>query len=228
MNDNFCVYLDAGHGGVDASGQYVTEGKWFEHSEGTFHAGSFFYEGVFNRILTDRVAQKLQNLSINYIIVSHEYLDLTLTTRVNTANWYYDNYKKGILISNHANASRSHRARGFELYTYFGNSNADKLADLYWNNVEQLLVKDITADRNRNRRLTEPITMRTDKSDGDHDKEANFYMLRETKMPAVLVEHLFFDNFEDAKLLVDDEVIDRFAEAQIRTIIQYIDKYFRS
>jgi N-acetylmuramoyl-L-alanine amidase len=39
-------------------------------------------------------------------------------------------------------------------------------------------------------------------------------------MPAILVEHLFFDNYEDAKLLMDDEIVERFAEAQVRTIIE--------
>jgi N-acetylmuramoyl-L-alanine amidase len=42
-------------------------------------------------------------------------------------------------------------------------------------------------------------------------------------MPAVLIEHLFFDNFQDAQLLMDPEIVDRFAEAQVRTIIEYIN-----
>ena len=39
---------------------------------------------------------------------------------------------------------------------------------------------------------------RLDYSDGDVDKEANFYVLRKTKMPAVLLEMWFFDNYNDA------------------------------
>ena len=65
--------------------------------------------------------------------------------------------------------------------------------------------------------------MRSDMSDGDHDKEANFYMLRKTVMPAILIEHLFFDNYRDALLMFDEDVIERFVEAQVRTIINYIN-----
>ena len=63
--------------------------------------------------------------------------------------------------------------------------------------------------------------MRTTPSGSEHDNEANFYILRKTNMPAILVEHLFFDNYDDAMLLMDDNIIDLFAEAQVRTIIEY-------
>lgn len=42
-------------------------------------------------------------------------------------------------------------------------------------------------------------------------------------MPAILVEHLFFDNYEDALLLMDDEIVERFAEAEVRTVIDYMN-----
>ena len=211
MNDKFCVYLDAGHGSIDAKGNYVTApSKMFEHSRGEFHDGKFFYEGVWNRTLTDVVAEKLKNLGINHVVVSHEYLDLSLHYRVDVANWYHKNYKKGVYISNHSNASASHTARGFEVYTTPGVTKSDKLAELHWNNV-----KDLLGDR---------IRYRPDKSDGDHDKEARFFVLSKTHMPAILIEHLFFDNFEDAKLLMNDEIVERFAEAQVRTVIKYINQ----
>ncbi|MEL7021126.1 MAG: N-acetylmuramoyl-L-alanine amidase, partial [Bacteroidota bacterium] len=76
MFDNFCVYLDAGHGGLDAQGQYVTApSKMFRHQRGTFHAGGTFYEGVWNRTLTNRVILKLKRLGITYKLLHHEYLD---------------------------------------------------------------------------------------------------------------------------------------------------------
>jgi N-acetylmuramoyl-L-alanine amidase len=65
--------------------------------------------------------------------------------------------------------------------------------------------------------------MRNQASGGDHDNEANFYILRKTNVPAILIEHLFFDNFDDATLLMDDSVVDLFAEAQVRTIIEYFN-----
>jgi N-acetylmuramoyl-L-alanine amidase len=211
MNDNFCVYLDAGHSGLDKAGKYLTPGKRFKHVKGVFHGNGYFYEGVWNRTLTNLVARKLSQLSIPHIIVSHDYLDTSLEERVDRANWYHRNYKSGIFISNHANASASHLARGFEVYTSRGRTKADPLADLHWNNVNELLGKPGT------------IQMRSDKSDGDLDREAGFYVLRQTVMPAMLVEHLFFDNYLDALLLMNDDVIDKFAEAQVRTIIEHMN-----
>lgn len=207
MKTDFCVFLDAGHGGLDKAGKYVTApSKQFKHDKGEFHGDGWFYEGVFNRTLTNRVAAKLTNLGMPNIIVSHEYLDISLHYRVDLANWYHRNYKKGLYISNHANASSSGRARGFEVYTTRGKTKSDQVATLHYKNVQDLL-----GDR---------IKYRPDRSDGDADREANFFVIKNTAMPAILVEHLFFDNFDDASLLIDDEIIERFAEAQVRTVIE--------
>ena len=210
MLADYCVYLDAGHGAIDENGKYVTApNKQFEHSKGTFHNGKWFYEGVWNRKLTNRVAAKLKNLGISHLIVSHEYLDLSLAYRVDVANWHHKNYKKGIFIANHANASGAHSARGFEVYTTPGTTKSDALAEMHWKNVDSL--------------LGDKIKMRPGTSDGDQDKEANFYVIKYTSMPAMLVEHLFFDNYDDAMLLMDDEILEKFAEAQVRTIIDYFN-----
>lgn len=210
MITDFCVYLDAGHGGLNPSGAYTTApSKMHYHTNGVFHNGGYFYEGVFNRALTNRVVRKLNNLKINNLVVSHEYLDLSLQHRVDTANWYHKNYKKGIYISNHANASVNNRARGFEVYTTPGQTQSDAFADLLYKQVEGL--------------LGNKIRMRSDRLDGDYDKEARFYVIRKTYMPAILVEHLFFDNYEDAKLLMNEEVVELFAEAQVRSIVEFLN-----
>lgn len=209
MITDFCVYLDAGHGGLDPTGAYTTApSKMFYHNNGVFHNGGYFYEGVFNRVITNRVAAKLKNLGIPNLIVSHDYLDVSLSYRVDTANWYHRNYKKGIYISNHANASGNHQARGFEVYTTPGQTQSDTFADLLYKQVEGL--------------LGDKIRLRSDRLDGDYDKEARFYVIRRTYMPAILIEHLFFDNYEDAKLLMDEEVIELFSEAQVRTILEFL------
>ena len=55
--------------------------------------------------------------------------------------------------------------------------------------------------------------MRFDNSDGDPDKEADFYILRNTKCPAVLTENFFMDNPVDCKLMLSDDGRQRIAEA---------------
>ena len=44
-----------------------------------------------------------------------------------------------------------------------------------------------------------------DLKDGDTDYEANFYVIKNTDMPAVLIENMFFDNYNDASLLTEEE-----------------------
>jgi N-acetylmuramoyl-L-alanine amidase len=209
MNTDFCVFLDAGHGSIDPNtGKYVTApSKQYEHRSGIFHNGRWFFEGVWNRVLTERVAQKLDTLHINYVKVYHEYLDMSLSYRVDAANWYNKYYKKTLFVSNHSNASGSGAARGFEVYTSPGTTKSDQVATAYFNNV-----KDLFGNK---------ITYRQDSGDGDPDREASFYVLRNTAMSAILGEHLFFDNFEDASLLMLDETVEMFAEAQVRTIVEF-------
>jgi N-acetylmuramoyl-L-alanine amidase len=41
-------------------------------------------------------------------------------------------------------------------------------------------------------------------ADGDSDKESNFYVLRNTKCPAVLTENFFQDTKKDVEFLLSD------------------------
>lgn len=203
------VYLDAGHGGLaPGNGTYTTHpDKQFRHGNQSFHRFGWFYEGVWNRDMLVRVFKRLRALSIRTIIVSHAWQDTPLAQRTERANWYHKNWRPGILVSLHANASPTHNARGYEVYTSPGPTSADLLAELHWQATRDLL-------GNR-------IRMRDDISDGDHDKEAQFWMLQKTVMPAILVEHLFFDQHEDAQLLMDETILDLFAEATVRAIVEY-------
>lgn len=207
MVKDFLVFLDAGHGGLDPSGRYTTApSKQFKHTRGTFHKDGWFYEGVWNRTLTNRVAEKLAHLDISYYMVSHAYVDTPLQYRVEVANWLSRQVAKSLYISNHSNAGGG-AARGFELFTSPGQTTSDKIADLHWKNVNDLLAERI-------------FRYRSETTDGDVDKEANLYVLKNTRMPAILIEHLFFDNYDDCMQLMDDEIVERFAEAQVRTIIE--------
>lgn len=206
------VFLDCGHGGLNKNGGYTTApSKMFRHSRGDFHGGGVFYEGVFNRQLTRQVASKLNMLGIPFLYVSHKSADYSLQYRANAANFYHQYHQNNILISNHANASRSHLARGFEVYSSSGHTQADVLAEMLWKQIVKLL-------------SGYDVRMRSDLSDGDHDKEERFYILQKTLMPAILVENLFFDNYDDARLLMNPIIQDLLAEAQVRAVVQYLSQ----
>jgi len=65
--------------------------------------------------------------------------------------------------------------------------------------------------------------MRKDYRDGDADKEANFYVLRNTAMPAILSENFFMTNEKECRLIMSEEGRDRIAKIHFE-MIQQIEK----
>lgn len=101
-------------------------------------------------------------------------------------------YANGIgamaFISIHANAAESKAAHGFEVFTSPGETGADFIASSIFTHIHRAFPE---------------LRARTDYDDGDPDKEANFFVLRNTQMPAVLVELAFITNFSEEILLGD-------------------------
>lgn len=202
---DFLLILDAGHGGVNPeTGEYTTApAKMWEHDVGEFHEGSKFYEGVFNRELAARVLEKAKRLHIPTVTTHDTFRDTPLSERVSKANFYHRVQPNSLFVSIHANASATHTARGTEVYTSPGETRADVYAMHYWSSL-----RDLFGKRSK-------IRFR----EGHPDKEANFYVVTRTTMPALLVETLFFDNLDDALLLMQDDVQNIFAEAIIQASI---------
>lgn len=165
------VLLDNGHGGLE-NGEYTTPGKrkdWGQHG--------IIYEGEFNRAIVNGIIERLTLLNINYVNIAPEYRDVTLETRVNRANKYPAG--DSFYLSVHSNAGGGH---GSEMFTSPGPTKSDTIATVFGEEF-----KNEFPDRK----------LRTDFSDGDLDKERNFYVLTRTRMPAVLTENFFMDNLEE-------------------------------
>jgi len=196
------VYLDAGHGGISpVNKEYTTApSKQFHFKTDVMHHQGWFYEGVKNREYINRIYQILSDRgNVVPIIVNHDWIDTPLHNRVQLVNYMHNTLQmKGIYFSEHSNAAPGN-ARGFSVWTSKGETTSDKLADL--------MIKYYKKSFN-----TSGIRIREDKADGDSDYEANFYVLRKTDMPAVLSENLFFDNLEDAKLLMDTDYKEKYCE----------------
>lgn len=200
------LFLDAGHGAIDPStGKYTTAGKFFDHKGfNEFHnKGSVFYEGLFNRAVANKVIQKSQSNGIKVIPLYHDYLDTPLQARTAIANQYHKTVQEGILISIHGNAANT-KARGYSVWTSKGQTNSDKIADHLWNQIAT------------QSKIHIPMMKQT--IDGDVDYEEGFHMVVNSVMPAVLIEHLFFDNLEDARLMMRDDVQELFADVIINTV----------
>lgn len=198
------IVLDFGHGGIDSNGKYTTKGK--KH---IFENGDIAYEGVLNREIGLKIKQKLEvdnSLNVITTVSADNSDDMPLKERVSIANKY--DPKTTILVSIHSNAFNG-KARGFEIFTTKGVTNSDALAEYIANEVEYLY-KSIN------------LNLRFDNSDGDKDKESDFYVLRKSACPAVLLECLFFDNREDFEFLRNDEFQNDLAKCISKGILNFV------
>ena len=195
MTSKFLWLLDNGHGGV-IDGLYQTEGK----RSPKWDDGSILYEGEFNRSIVNRLIELMTADRINYVNIAPELEDVSLNERVRRANNYH-NQSKCVYVSIHANAGGG---KGFEVYTSPGDTKSDKVATVFFNEFKQEFPE---------------AKMRSDESDGDVDKEANFYVLKNTYMPAILTENFFMDNEQECKqYLMTREGRDRIALAHYAAI----------
>lgn len=178
---NYVWIIDEGHGGM-RNGIYTTApSKMHKFNDFTI------YEGVINRLIGDIVVKELFARKIDCVVVADQWEDTPLSQRVNRADNVYRKHKNSIYISIHSNAGGG---SGFEIFTSPGQTKSDKVANVFC----ETYTKHFPNHK-----------FRADKADGDADKEADFYVLRKTDCPAVLVENLFFDNHEEAKYLVSPE-----------------------
>jgi len=177
---NYLWLLDAGHGGLTKDGKYTTgPAKMF-----TFPDGVTVYEGVINRKIADLVYNALESKQIDFALVYDDVEDTPLSQRTMTADNVYRKDKRAVYLSVHSNAGGG---SGFEIFTSPGQTKSDKIANIFC----EIYQKRFPG-----------FPFRADKSDGDADKEADFYVLRKTDCPALLVENLFFDNRTDANFLL--------------------------
>lgn len=202
MKDSIIFLLDPGHGGIDPSGNYTTApAKMFK-----FEDGFTIYEGYFNREIVKKLEHKLKTLGIPFFNVAHPYKDTPLRDRVAVANEIAEKWNgQAVYISIHGNAGKG---TGFEVYTSKGETMSDPIAEYYLDAMAELF-----PDKAK----------RVDLSDGDGDKEANFYVLKNTSMPAILTESFFMDNREDAELMLSYEGTSKIVNAHLRTIEKVIE-----
>lgn len=191
------MIIDNGHG-VDTAGKCSP--VWSD--------GSKLWEYEFNRDVAARIAYHCKMDGIKFRMLVPEMRDISLAERCKRANAIYDSIaEECFLLSIHANAGRG---TGFEVWTSKGKTKSDAYADIFMEEAERELKE---------------FKMRKDYTDGDSDKEDQFYILRHTKMPAILTENLFMDNERDCRFLLSDEGRERIAEFHFRAIKRIVDTY---
>lgn len=192
------IFTDSGHGGLVAGqdGKLVyTTGmkKRYTHEDSTEAL-----EGVINRQAEQLIINHWDADGRPWVDISSGNLDIPLSTRCNLANDLYNHYRKKyncLYLSLHSNAGKG---TGIEIFTSPGQTKSDKYATIWINALQEEFPE---------------FKFRMDTRDGDKDKEANFYVLRNTNMPAVLGEFLFFDNYLDWQKLQSKDIMARYALA---------------
>lgn len=169
-------------------------------------------EYKYSRELCKTIKPILEDLGYKtFIDIEDDSIPNELKTRCDIVNKLQDKYKNCIYISIHLNAAGSdgkwHKGTGWEIYTSVGKTEADNLATYIYNAAKKNLPN---------------VKFRTDFSDGDPDKEANLYVLKNTKCPAVLTENMFQDNKDDVEFLLSDEGFHELVRLHVEGIVNYI------
>ena len=194
---NVIIIIDAGHGSL-LNGKYTTDpktGKWYDHKDKSlnFHGikgNSIYYEGVGNRILANTLGAFLTARGYTVLYSYDEVKDTSLADRgkfcdqINAAAKLVG--KKVIIIPVHSNATIG--GKGLEVITSVGKTVSDTLAERIYTALTPF-AKEYG------------IVLRTDRSDGDSDKERNLAMTADVVAPSAFLELCFFDNLQEAKLL---------------------------
>ena len=194
------IILDNGHG-------KETAGK----RSPVWSDGSQLFEWEFNRDIVKRIARELKKADIPFETLVPEDTDVPLQERCRRANKLTASpHGHAVLLSVHGNAGCG---TGWEAYTSRGRTDADSIATDLYNFAEKEFGKD-------------GWKIRKDITDGDPDKEANFYILKYSLCPAVLTENFFMDNENDCRFMISEEGRERIAKIHIEAIKNIKDRFF--
>lgn len=167
--------------------------------------GRQFFEHEFNRDISSRIMQKLDQLGVSYFNVVPETTDVSLSTRVSRANSESSSLPK-MFLSIHSNSStmsawETRDIKGIESWFYGSSSNGKRLASAF----QRHLIRQ-TGFRDRGIKYHDP-TYRS------------FYVLRKTSMPAILTESGFYTNQSEVVKLLDPAVREQIAQAHVDAIM---------
>ncbi|MET0554852.1 MAG: N-acetylmuramoyl-L-alanine amidase [Vicinamibacteria bacterium] len=215
------VVIDPGHGGEEV--------------------GAKGPGGTFEKDVTLAFARKLRSalansLGVQAFLTRDRDVEVPLDDRSAFAN----NYKADLFISVHANASRSHGAKGSEVYFLSyqatdeesrrlaqaeggdigagaGVAAGSDLALILWDMAQ---AEHLEASSALATRIQEELAEVTG-SQGRGIKQAPFRVLVGAAMPAVLLEVAFISNPEEEKLLVSEAYQNKVVGAVVRGVARY-------
>lgn len=170
------------------------------HGKNTSGKRSFdgsLLEWEFNNDVTNRLQKYLIEYGVDVVLTAPSDIDTPLNERVRIANAT----NADIFVSLHANGfgTNWNAAHGWEIYYSKGSEKGARLA----NCIHDASIPYLGL-ANRGIKTT-----------------TDFVVVRQTKAPAVLIEHGFYTNREDIKLLKSDTFREKCAIADAKGILKY-------
>jgi N-acetylmuramoyl-L-alanine amidase len=139
-----------------------------------------------------------------------------------------------IFVSIHANSSLNRRARGFEVW-YLDPDYRRELIDrskygesatiVNWLTEEEYTTESIMMGRGILNRMEEALGGATPNRGLKAEK---WFVVRNARMPAVLVELPFVTNQEDAEIMADSAYLMKFADAVYKGIVDFVTAFERT
>lgn len=209
------ILIDNGHGSnTEQNGKMSPKLDSSMNIGDEFTNGGRFREWKYNRVVSHQIVEKLKSMNYDARLVVPEDRDISLSERIRRINTICN--KEGaanvLLISVHSNAvgdgSQWMTGKGWEAYTTRGKTKSDILAEYLYKRADENL---------KGRKIREDWT------DGDRDKEADFYIIKKAYCPAVLTENFFYDNKDDLQYLTSEEGVHGVVRLHIEGIIDYIN-----
>jgi len=155
------------------------------------------FEFKYNRLIASFLFTLLKESNIDYTELVPGLEDVSLRRRVKEANKLSKKLNKAcVFISIHGNAyPKDHNVKGVETFFYPGSEDGYKIAQKFQRNIA-------SETKWRDRGV----------------KPAKFYVIRKTKMPAILTENGFYTNFEQCMKMMEASWQKRIAYAHYRAI----------
>jgi len=193
------VVIDPGHGGVDG---------------GTGDGGSLLEKNI-NLDIALRVKRNLDKKNILVFMTRVEDVSLESKSKISTSRYRRDLDGRKVIIdksngdafvSIHVNADRNApNARGAIAFYYRTSEEGKLLAEKVGNSIDKIVYRKYLKN--------ESLSTEIDSQD--------LFVLRETKIPGILLEVGFITNSEDKKLLKDDRFKEKMALAIAEGLIEY-------
>ena len=210
MSKKLKVAIDAGHGMHTEGKQSVPMSKdLYIDNKLVREKGKIIKENEWNRGVSEYLAAALKRCGIDTMFTADMTgkTDIPLSTRAKKAN----KYGADILISNHYNAigncdTWQSRVKGLlVLRTKNASSKSIRLGKLAVKHLE----KDINYEYSYG--LMRDVDM----------SGFTLAILRQTTMPAILIEYGFMDYWNEAKLMLDKKHQEKCAEAVAKAVCEY-------